>query len=133
MIRYLTDIQTISPEQLNGFFVGWKEPLTTDQHYQSLKNSEHRVVAFDEEENRIVGFVSALTDRVNFAFIPLLEVLPDYRGRGIGKELLNRMMKILEPYQCVDLTCDPSVQAFYEQFGMLKSHGMIIRRYLENE
>ena len=29
---------------------------------------------------------------------------------------------------CVDLMCDADMQSYYERFGMLKSHGMVIRK-----
>lgn len=40
------------------------------------------------------------------------------------------MLKLLENISCIDLTCDVEMQNFYEEFGMLKSHGMIIRKYI---
>jgi len=41
------------------------------------------------------------------------------------------MLKLLEDIICIDLTCDIQMQGFYEQFGMLKSHGMVFRKYLK--
>lgn len=34
MIIYKTDIEGISIKQLEGFFVGWRSPLTEEQHYK---------------------------------------------------------------------------------------------------
>jgi ribosomal protein S18 acetylase RimI-like enzyme len=128
-IKYIDRIDDVSPEQLRGFFVGWRAPLAAERHYELLRGSSHFVAAFDGSV--AVGFVTALTDGVNSSFIPLLEVLPEYQRRGIGSELVRRMLAKLEGIVCVDLTCDPEMQPFYERFKMLRSSGMVLRKYLD--
>lgn len=130
MIEYRTTLDGIKPNNLNGFFVGWKKPLTVAEHYEILKNSSRFVIAYDTEESKVVGFINALSDNVNFAFIPMLEVLPEYKHKGIGSNLMKTMLQLLENITCIDLTCDVEMQSFYEQFSMLKSHGMVIRKYI---
>ncbi len=129
-IEYLTDVEGITWEQLQGFCVGWRQPLTPAQLHQILVNSSYVVLAFDKESQKVVGFINALSDEVSFAFIPMLEVLPPCQKRGIGSELVRRMLAQLEHITCIDLMCDPDMQPFYERFGMLRSHGMVIRKYL---
>jgi len=127
-INYTDDISLVTSEQLEGFFVGWKAPLTKEKHYELLKGSTHFVVALSG--TKAVGFVTALSDGVSSGFIPLLEVLPDYQKLGIGTELFRRILVKLDGIANVDLMCDIDIQAFYERFGMLKSHGMVLRKYL---
>jgi len=126
-IKYIDDINQIKSEQLHGFFVGWKSPLTPERHYELLRGSTHFIVALDGD--RAIGFITALSDGVNSAFIPLLEVLPEYKKCGIGTELVNRMLIKLDSIMNIDLTCDSDVQPFYERFKMLRSTGMILRKY----
>ena len=114
---------------LMGFFEGWKSPHTPAAHRDILKNSAHVVLAFNPDAKRVVGFVTALSDGIQAAFIPLLEVLPEYRNKGIGTALMREMLRKLACMGCVDLTCDPELQPFYARFGMRPSHGMIIRNY----
>ena len=130
MIIYCDDIRNISPDQLVGFFVRWKKPLTSKQHFQLLNGSTHFIVAIDNETDQAVGFITALSDGVNSSFIPLLEVLPDYQKQGIGTALMFKILQKLDHISNVDLTCDTAMQSFYERFGMLKSNGMILRKYL---
>ena len=130
MIIYHDDIRHISAAQLAGFFVGWKKPLTCNQHLDLLAGSTHFVVAIDQTTNRAVGFVSALSDGVNSSFIPLLEVLPDYQNQGIGTTLMQKILQKLDGITNVDLTCDADMQPFYERFRMLQSNGMVLRKYL---
>ena len=61
--------------------------------------------------------------------IPLLEVLPEYQGRGIGAELVRRMLEELQQLYMIDLLCDEDVQPFYERFEMRRAQGMFIRNY----
>lgn len=129
-MEYITSVQEISPDQLQGFCVGWRQPLTPTQLHQILENSSYLVLALDQETNRVIGFVNALSDEVNFAFIPMLEVLPPYQKRGIGSELVLRLLAHLGHITCIDLMCDADMQPFYERFGMLRSQGMVIRKYL---
>ena len=62
------------------------------------------------------------------AYIPLLEVLPEYQGTGIGTELMRRLLAELRDLYMVDLVCDPQLENFYRRFGMVLQSGMALRR-----
>jgi len=125
-ITYTSNIKDITIENLDGFFVDWAKPLTPKQHLTHLEKCAHFVAALDGV--RVIGFISALSDGVGCAFIPLLEVLPEYQKQGIGKELVSKMLEILKDIYAIDLVCDEDVQGFYEQFGMMKLKAMGLRR-----
>ena len=127
-MEYIDDINQVNSENLQGFFVGWKVPLTPELHYKVLQGSTHFIIAMDS--NKAIGFITALSDGVTSGFIPLLEVLPEYQKQGVGSELVKRMLIKLEDITNVDLTCDINVQPFYERFNMLHSSGMVLRKYL---
>jgi GNAT superfamily N-acetyltransferase len=127
-IRYTNSLDGVEAATLNGFFENWRRPLTPDEHLRVLAGSADVVLAIDDDAGRVVGFITALTDGALCAFIPLLEVLPEYRGRGIGGELFRRMLELLPDYPHVDVMCDAGLQGFYERFGMSRSAGMILRR-----
>ena len=126
---YLESPQNLLPEQLSGFFVGWPQSPSEERLLELLRNSSHVVLAFDEEVDRVVGFVTAISDGVLCAYIPLLEVLPDYRGRGIGTELMRRILAKLSHLYMIDLLCDEELQPFCAQLGMVGSRGMMVRNY----
>jgi ribosomal protein S18 acetylase RimI-like enzyme len=93
-----------------------------------LAGSEAIVLAVDDAAaGRVVGFVHAIGDGVLTAFIPSLEVLPEYQGRGIGTELVRRLLVRLEGRYSVDLVCDDDLVPFYERLG-LQRWGAMIRR-----
>jgi ribosomal protein S18 acetylase RimI-like enzyme len=129
MIRYTTSLEEIRPEMLTGFFVGWPNPPSSETHLRILRNSSHVVLAVDDAAGRVVGFVTALSDGILSAYIPMLEVLPDYKGQGVGTELIRRMMTHLKSLYMVDTVCDPELRSFYEQCGMRAATAMIVRNY----
>ena len=128
-INYRTGAEDLKPEQLQGFFVGWPNPPTPETHLRLLQNSAEVVWALDQATDQVVGFVSAITDGVLTAYIPLLEVLPAYQRRGIGRELMRRMLTRLDNFYMVDLLCDAPLQPFYEAVGMHPATGMLRRHY----
>jgi len=130
MIEYSDRILPYDDFIIKGFCNGWQKPLTIKEIIDLLRNSSYRIIAVDTETKRIVGIITALSDEVNWAFIPDLEVVPEFKGRGIGKALLEKMLAKFSHMNCIDLTCDIAMQTYYEKFGMLRSNGMIIRKYL---
>lgn len=129
MIRYTDTLENITPAMLTGFFQGWPHPPSPQRHLQILKNSSYVVLAMDDERNRVVGFINAISDGILCAYIPLLEVLPEYRRQGIGKELTNRMLARLKNLYMIDLVCDESLAPFYVACGMSPAAGMVMRNY----
>lgn len=128
-IRYTTKLGSVGPEQLSGFFEWWPNPPSPEKHLRMLRGSDHCVLAIDGRTDAVIGFINAITDQSHFAFIPLLEVLPGYRRRGIGSELVRRMLDELHEYYAIDLRCDEALQAFYEPLGFTRSLGMLRRNY----
>ncbi|MBD8521389.1 GNAT family N-acetyltransferase [Lysinibacillus fusiformis] len=114
---------------LKGFFVDWPHPPSPETHLKLMENSSKVVVALNEQSNQIVGFITAISDGVLSAYIPFLEVLPAYKSKGIGKELINRMLIELQHIYMIDLCCDDDLVPLYEKFGMMKFNGMLIRNY----
>ena len=127
-IEYSTSLAGVEPAHLRGFFERWPSPPEPERHLEILNGSYRVVLAREAGSPQVVGFVNALSDGVLYAFIPLLEVLPAYRGRGIGSELVLRIFEELEGFYAVDLMCDPELQPFYERLGMQRAVGMVVRR-----
>ena len=126
---YKNTIDGISSDMLHGFFVDWPNPPNPQTHLKLLTNSSKVIIAMDESTNKVVGFITAISDGILSAYIPLLEVLPEYKNRGIGKELVKRMLIELDDIYMIDLCCDDDLVPYYEEFGMTKTNGMILRNY----
>ena len=128
-IDYRTSTDGIEPNDLRGFFVGWPNPPNPQAHLKIHNSSSECVLAVDHATGRVIGYITAITDGVMSAFIPHLEVLPEFRGEGVGTELTRRMLSRLESYYSVDLSCDPELQPFYERLGMKPHTAMLIRNH----
>jgi len=130
MIEYHNSLQGVDESKLAGFFVGWPKPPNPETFRKILQGSSHIVLAIDEEaDGRVVGFINAISDGVLACYLPLLEVLPEYQGRGIGGELVKRMHHLLKGFYMVDLVCDEDLVPFYEKFGFVKFRAMAYRNY----
>jgi GNAT superfamily N-acetyltransferase len=129
MITYVETAAGIRPEQLRGFFGHWSTQPSPEDHLRLLLASDLVVLALDASTDAVVGNITAITDGVSCAYIPHLEVLPAYQGRGIGSELVRRMLTRLDHLYMVDLVCDPELQPFYARLGLRPAPAMILRRY----
>jgi GNAT superfamily N-acetyltransferase len=129
MVSYSESTVDLSDGHLRGgFFEGWAAAPDPDEHLRLLRNSTHVVVARDDA-GAVIGFVTALSDGVLSAYIPLLEVVPAYRGKGVGTDLLRRLLSTLNGLYMVDVMCDADVRPFYERLGFVAANGAIMRNY----
>ena len=131
-IAYQETTNEIRPNDLQGFFVGWPNRPSPEEHLKILNGSDHLVLALSKNCG-VVGFITAITDGVSCAYIPYLEVLPEWQGKGIGTEMVTRMMEKLKPFYAIDLICDEDVKGFYEMLGFSEGRGMTIRNYENQE
>lgn len=126
MIDYILFSEDAAHLQLApGFFEGWPHPPSSHQHRAILENSYLAWLAVDG--GLIIGFITAISDGIFSACLPLLEVLPAYRSQGIGSELVRRMLRSLDHLYMIDLSCDPELQGFYQQHGFFPVLAMIQR------
>jgi ribosomal protein S18 acetylase RimI-like enzyme len=129
MIVYSSDLSGLAENDLGGFFVDWPTPPTPTQHLAVLRGSYRAVVARESDSGRVVGFVNMISDGVLTAFIPWLEVLPEYHGRGIGTALMQQVLADTEHLYSIDLTCDEPLRPYYERLGMRAVTGMAVRHW----
>ena len=126
-VEYTTSLVGVAPDHLRGFFEGWPSPPSPERHLEILRGSYRVALAREPGRPEVIGFANAISDGVLASFIPLLEVLPAHRGRGIGSELVRRLLAQLDDLYSIDLVCDPELRPFYERFGMQPLLGMALR------
>ena len=101
---------------------GWVNYTRNPQVLVSaFKNSLLVLGAFDDDE-RLVGIIRVVGDGASIVFVQDLLVLPEYRRRGIGSRLLDRVVRhYSEVYQMELLSDDtPEANAFYKANGFMK-------------
>ncbi len=122
---YTNDLSNI--EIADGFFEGWHKKPNKIIHRKILENSYKSIVAMNK--NTIIGFINIISDGILSAYIPLLEVIPEYRNRGIGRKLIKKALDEVKDLYMIDLSCDDNLVEFYKKIGMHKSNAMFIRNY----
>lgn len=125
--KYQSQLENV--EIADGFFEGWPNPPDKQTHRRILEKADIAIVAIDQDLNRIVGFINILSDGILSACIPLLEVVADYRGRGIGRKLVELALAELKDIYMVDLTCSDDMVPFYQKFNLRPGTAMMLRNY----
>ena len=129
-IIYTCNMDEIREDMLDGgFFAGWPNAPDTPAHLKLLCGSYRAYVAIDTVSHKVVGFINAISDGVLSAYIPLLEVLPQYQGYGIGSKLVELMLAALADLYMIDIVCDKNVQPFYAKMGAVNWTASIFRNY----
>ena len=128
-MRFTSSLDGITPARLDGHFMDWPNKPAPEAHLRILEGSDFFVLAIDEETEHVVGWISAISDRVSSAFIPHLSVLPEFQGKGIGTELVRRCIEHYNEIYAIDLMCDEDVVPFYAKSGLKRAIGMVSRNY----
>ena len=80
------------------------------------------------QQNRLIGFARALTDHRYRAFIEDVVVDAAFRGQGIGRALVTRLMQELAGIEEVGLLCVPALMPFYATFGFEQFNSPVAMR-----
>lgn len=86
-------------------------------HKKAFENSQMVVFAFDEE--KLIGFGRAISDRAYQAAIYDIAVLPEYQGKRVGATLVNCIVKGIPQCNFI-LYAAPGKEAFYEKLNFRK-------------
>ena len=130
MIAYSSSIAHLDRSDLSGFLAHWDFAPPAGTLYEMLRRSGDVILARDAESSTLCGYITALSDGVACAYISALEVLPEYRRRGIGTALLKQMVDRLDVFG-VYLSCASAMAPFYEAAGF--TAGTSMRRRKRNE
>ncbi|MDY4949031.1 MAG: GNAT family N-acetyltransferase [Clostridium cadaveris] len=89
---------------------------------QALKNTLYSTVVYDDEMPVAIGRVVG-DGRIVF-FLKDIVVHPDYRGKQVGKLVVNNLLDYIEKAGCegayIGLMAMPGTEAFYEKFGFIE-------------
>lgn len=114
-------IRTIEPVEIEQARVllasiGWSHRVGDAAAFRDLiARSPMALVAVDQE--RVVGFIRALTDGVSNGYISMLGVHEAYRLRGIGSALVRTAMGQDPAMTWVLRAQRPGLFSFYEKLG----------------
>ena len=99
---------------------------------EQLQDRQHYYCLLCEKDNKIAAVLNMRIERQLHHAGPVAEIMElcvgkEYRGRGIGKEMLARACEISKAFKCrrIEVTCNKVREAagkFYERAGMKCTH-----------
>ncbi len=93
----------------------WSSVKKPELLYKGLLASHSLVSGW--HDRKLIGLGNAISDGYLVVYYPHLLVLPDYQGRGIGTELMRRLMAHYEGFHQHMLVADGRALDFYRKCG----------------
>ena len=93
----------------------WSAAEKPDLLHKALRASHSLITAWDDA--RVVGLGNSLSDGFLVVYYSHLLVLPEYQGRGIGTELMRRLMARYQGFHQHILIADGRALDFYRKCG----------------
>ena len=129
-ITYNDNKKDLPPEQLHKLFVavGWSDGSETPDMIQKgyripWVNSTIVISAWDYA--RLIGAVRVLSDTMFRSIIYDLMVLPEYQGKGIGKELVKRCIEHFPNSEWLVQTTK-EISNYYEKNGFTVNNDVFL-------
>ena len=101
----LSDLYRIAP-------LGEKKP---ENLKTAFTNSMFKCFVFDQ--GKIVGVGRALADGIDCSYICDMAVHPSYQGRGLGKRIAAKLVKLSQGHKKIILYANPGKEGFYKKLG----------------
>lgn len=110
-------IKDFKKEELEDLFlsVAWSSGKYPDKLVLAMKNSDCVVSAWDGD--KLVGLINALSDGIMTAYFHYLLVNPAYQSKGIGKNLIEKILIKYENYARKVLIAYNKELGFYTRCG----------------
>ncbi|MGG0154188.1 GNAT family N-acetyltransferase [Bacillus mycoides] len=111
-----------SPKDFNELLtmyesLGWNSlELSVNELEQMCKQSWYAIYVFDDQ--KLVGMGRVISDGVITGIICGVCVLPEYQSKGIGKEIVERLIRHCAKKRVIpQLMCVEDLKYYYESIG----------------
>ncbi|MCQ8893458.1 MAG: GNAT family N-acetyltransferase [Methanolinea sp.] len=113
----------------------WKEEWDPVEIPRLVRSTFAFVVAVDRTTKETVGMGRAISDGVSDAYIQDLVVLPAFRGRGIGRAILEKLVDVCRQrgITWIALVAEPGTADFYRCSGFEPMEGHVPMHYRGKE
>ena len=112
----------------------WGEGPSPEQTQLAMDHTLFRVSVFDG--NTIIAMARVIGDLGLDYYIKDVVVRPEYQGQGIGRLMINEILKFINDHGVpgteifVELCAMPDKIPFYEKFGFSANEAQRLRKYL---
>lgn len=118
-LKWIYDSKNIDFNELSNLY---KIAPLGDKTVEDLKvvfaNSMYKCFVYDEE--KLVGVGRALADGVDCSYICDVAIHPEYQGKGLGKSLVRKLIKLSCDHNKIILYSYPGKEEFYVKLGFAK-------------
>ena len=119
-IRYSDDAKPPISDVLALYrSVDWSSADKPEALHKGLLGSHSLITAWDEAT--LVGLGNAISDGHLVVYFPHMVVHRDYQGRGMGTELMKRMMARYRGFHQQALIADGRAIDFYKRLGFVRA------------
>lgn len=133
IVEISTDKSKLQLDVIHGFLTEsyWAKGRTYDEVKTSIEHCLCFGVYIDKKQ---IGFARVATDYVVFAYLMDVFVLPEYRGKGYSKQLIDTVIKDEKLQNCsVWMLKTADAHGLYKQYGFteLKHPDKVMERLLK--
>jgi ribosomal protein S18 acetylase RimI-like enzyme len=115
-LEWIYSSENLDWEELSALYriapLGDKDPADLQI---SFTNSMFKCFVYDS--GRLVAVGRALADGRDCSYICDVAVHPEYQGRGIGKEVVSRLVELSKDHKKIILYAAPGKEPFYRKLG----------------
>ncbi len=115
-LEWFDSLDKVDLEELSHLYeiapLGTKSPVDL-----SIAFSNSRFKCFVYEAGQLIAAGRALADGVDCAYICDVAVHPDFQGRGIGQELVTRLVELSKHHRKIILYAALGKEPFYRKLG----------------
>lgn len=119
---HIIDLPVITDWIQQSYWGGWQ---SRDQIRFALK---HSLTIVAVRENVLVGFIRIVTDYATFSSITDLYVAPEHRGKGVGRALMEHVLRDTGVPETICILASRDARGFYEKFGFVSVGGEVMKR-----
>ena len=115
--------------------VGWGEGPALEQIRLAMEHTLFRVSIFDGD--KIIAMARVIGDMGLDYYIKDVVVRPEYQGKGLGRMLINEILKFISENGIkgtdifVELCAMPDKIPFYKKFGFDSNEAQRLRQFLK--
>ncbi|MBR6082956.1 MAG: GNAT family N-acetyltransferase [Salinivirgaceae bacterium] len=117
----IKDTHDFTPGQLQDLFlsVEWSSGHFPDKLVVAMRNFKTVYSAWDGD--KLIGMICAMDDGVMNAYVHYLLVRPEYQGKGVGQQLVERMKAQYKDYLRIVVVAYNNEVGFYEHCGFSRA------------
>jgi len=98
----------------------WAQGRSLETVSRSVENSQCFLV---EQNGALAGFARAISDRATFAYLADVFVLPEHRGQGLGKWLVEYIIEYSELSHLSWILATADAHELYRKYGFELTEG----------